>query len=137
MTHPLQQVFDQAILQATKGKGERHGGEATPFLEQPWVHYAKMHGRGFLTGQAAKKLEEAASTRAGEAFVQEALGAIVYLAMAILNEPKIVVPPGLQFEPTDLSRRCVSTWSDGPDAPIRRCQLKEGHQGPHDFEVFP
>lgn len=86
MTHPLQQVFDQAILQATKGKGERHGGDVTPFMEQPWVHYTKMHGRGFLTGQAAKKLEEAASTRTGDAFVQEALGAIVYMAMAILQE---------------------------------------------------
>lgn len=96
MTHPLQQVFDQAIQQATKGKGERHGGDATPFLEQPWVHYGKMHGRGFLTGQAAKKLEEAASTREGDAFVQEALGAIVYMAMAILKEQErkeVVVPP--------------------------------------------
>jgi hypothetical protein len=85
MAHPLQQVFDQAILQATKGKGERHGGDITPFLEQPWVHYGKMHGRGFLTGQAAKKLEEAASTKSGEAFKQEVLGAIVYAAMAILH----------------------------------------------------
>jgi hypothetical protein len=81
----LQQVFDQAILQATKGKGERHGGDITPFLEQPWVHYGKMHGRGFLTGQAAKKLEEAASTKSGEAFKQEVLGAIVYAAMSILH----------------------------------------------------
>lgn len=99
MPHPLQQVFDQAILQATKGKGERHGGEATPFMEQPWVHYAKMHGRGFLTGQAAKKLEEAASTRQGEAFVQEALGAIVYLSMAILQEqrPTVNAPPMTDF----------------------------------------
>jgi hypothetical protein len=45
-----------------------------------------MHGRGFLTGQAAKKLEEAASTREGDAFVHEVLGAIVYASMAILHE---------------------------------------------------
>lgn len=50
------------------------------------AHYAHMHGRGFLTGQAAKKLEEAASTRSGVAFEQEVLGAIVYLGMAILHE---------------------------------------------------
>ena len=102
MTHPLQQVFDMAILQATKGKGERHGGDSTPFLEQPWVHYSKMHGRGFLTGQAAKKLEEAASTRQGEAFIQEALGAIVYIAMAVLEEKaagcqKVVTAQGSQI----------------------------------------
>ncbi len=124
MTHPLQQVFDMAILQATKGKGERHGGDTTPFLEQPWVHYSKMHGRGFLTGQAAKKLEEAASTREGEAFVQEALGAIVYIAMAVLNEPKMVVQLELQFEPRQ--SRCLHK-----DAAGKRCTGKVGHRGRH------
>ena len=84
--HPLYEVMAQAIHQAMYGKGQRHGGNVTPFLEQPWAHYAKMHGRGFLTGQAAKKLEEAASTREGEAFESEVFGAMVYLGMAILHE---------------------------------------------------
>lgn len=84
--HPLFPVFVAAIQQAMYGKGERHGGAVTPFLEQPWNHYATMHGRGFLTGQAAKKLEEAASTRAGDAFVNEVLGAIVYCGMSVLKE---------------------------------------------------
>lgn len=84
--HPLFPVFVAAIEQAMYGKGERHGGATTPFLEQPWVHYVSMHGRGFATGQAAKKLEEAASTREGDAFEQEVLGAIVYAGMAILKE---------------------------------------------------
>lgn len=86
MGHPLFPVFVAAIEQAMYGKGERHGGGLTPFLSQPWVHYARMHGRGFLTGQAAKKLEEAASTRQGTAFEQEVLGAIVYSGMAVLKE---------------------------------------------------
>lgn len=84
--HPLFPVFVAAINQAMYGKGERHGGNVTPFLDQPWAHYVSMHGRGFATGQAAKKLEEAASTRSGEAFEQEVLGAIVYSGMAILKE---------------------------------------------------
>ena len=84
--HPLYAVFIAAIDQAMNGKGERHGGAKTPFGEQPWNHYAKMHGRGFLTGQAAKKLEEAASTREGKAFETEVFGAMVYLGMAILAE---------------------------------------------------
>lgn len=84
--HPLYPIFSAAIEQAMFGKGQRHGGNVTPFLEQPWVHYAKMHGRGFLTGQAAKKLEEAASTRTGDAFETEVFGAMVYLGMAILKE---------------------------------------------------
>lgn len=84
--HPLYPVFMAAIEQATKGKGVRHGGDSIPFADQPLFHYAKMHGRGFLTGQAAKKLEEAASTRSGEAFVSEVLGALVYAAAAIIHE---------------------------------------------------
>lgn len=84
--HPLFGVFMAAIKQAMYGKGGRHGGNVTPFLEQPWCHYAKLHGRGFLTGQATKKLEEAASTRAGEAFETEVLGAIVYCGMSVLKE---------------------------------------------------
>lgn len=84
--HPLYPIFTAAIEQAMFGKGQRHGGNVTPFLDQPWVHYAKMHGRGFLTGQAAKKLEEAAATRTGEAFETEVFGAMVYLGMAILKE---------------------------------------------------
>lgn len=85
-THPLYPVFMKAIDQVINGKGQRHGGGTTEFMEQPWKHYAKMHGRGFLTGQAAKKLEEASSTRTGTSFENEALGAMVYLAMAILHE---------------------------------------------------
>lgn len=88
--HPLYAIYVQAIEQAMFGKGERHGGARTPFLEQPWVHYVKMHGRGFATGQAAKKLEEAASTREGTAFETEVLGAIVYSGMAILKERGVV-----------------------------------------------
>ena len=86
LAHPLTPVLLSAVEQAMFGKGERHGGAVTPFLEQPWVHYGRMHGRGFLTGQAAKKLEEAASTREGAAFENEVMGAIVYLGMAILKE---------------------------------------------------
>lgn len=84
--HPLYPVYIAAIEQAMYGKGERHGGAVTPFTDQPWTHYAKMHGRGFLTGQSAKKLEEAASTREGEKFEMEVLGAIVYAGMSILKE---------------------------------------------------
>lgn len=88
MSHPLFPVLCAAIEQAMFGKGVRHGGATVPFLEQPIFHYAKMHGRGFLTGQAAKKLEEAASTRHGDAFRTEVLGAIVYAAAAVLWDEK-------------------------------------------------
>jgi hypothetical protein len=90
--HPLFPIFVAAIEQAMYGKGERHGGAVTPFLEQPWAHYAKMHGRGFLTGQSSKKLEEAASKRSGALFETEVLGAIVYAGMAVINERQKDLP---------------------------------------------
>ena len=85
MNHPLFPIFLQALDQVMHGKGERHGGKTTPFMQQPWLHYANMHGSGFLTGQAAKKLEEAVTTKKGEALEQELLGAIVYTGMAVLK----------------------------------------------------
>ena len=86
LNHPLYPIFIAAIEQAMYGKGTRHGGAVTPFLEQPWAHYIRMHGTGFATGQAAKKLEEAASTREGEAFETEVFGALVYIGMSVLAE---------------------------------------------------
>jgi hypothetical protein len=88
-SHPLYPVFMAAINQAMYGKGQRHGGNTIPFMEQPWHHYGKLHGRGFLTGQAAKKLEEAASTKVGTNFVNEVLGAMVYAGAAVLLEWEI------------------------------------------------
>lgn len=77
-------VLAAAVLQATKGKGQRHGGDATPFLEQPWAKLYRTHGLGFLLGQADKKYHEALSKPDTESFEREILGAIVYLGMALL-----------------------------------------------------
>jgi len=84
-SHPLQQVFDLAIHQLTKGKGERHGGEAKPFLDQQWVSLADDYGVGGLFFQANKKLREAQG-KDGEARQRELLGALNYLAMGVLYE---------------------------------------------------
>lgn len=83
--HPLRAIYSQAIDQLTKGKGERHGGDATPFLQQPWLDLADTYGVGFLYGQSAKKAREAMG-KEGEARERELLGALNYLAMGILYE---------------------------------------------------
>lgn len=80
----LSEVLGAAIEQATKGKGQRHGGDKTPFLEQPWVRLYKTHGLGFLLGQADKKYHEALGKENEEDAVREFLGAIVYLGRALL-----------------------------------------------------
>lgn len=88
--HPLRKVFDLAIHQLTKGKGERHGGEKVPFLNQQWVTLADDFGTGFLFGQSSKKLREAMG-KVGEARQRELLGALNYLAMGVLYEMAIPV----------------------------------------------
>jgi hypothetical protein len=86
LNHPLYDVFMQAIVQAMYGKGERHGGAGVPFMEQQWVALGKSHGNGFLTGQAAKKLNEAAERgEYDDAFNREVLGAMVYAGMAYID----------------------------------------------------
>lgn len=83
--HPLYPILISAIQQAMYGKGERHGGCSTSFLDQPWRDLAQAHGRGGLTFQAEKKIREAASRGlTGEPFEREVLGAVVYIGMAIL-----------------------------------------------------
>lgn len=84
--HPLFPIFVRAIEQCMEGKGHRHGGNETPFMEQSWTFLADLHGRGFLTGQSCKKLGEAAANYTGERFVNEILGAIVYAGMSIIKE---------------------------------------------------
>lgn len=86
LEHPLTKHLLAAVEQAMSGKGRNHGGASSPFMDQPWVHRAKMHGRGFLTGQASKKIEAAASCLRGEAFTAEVTEAIVYLGMALIGE---------------------------------------------------
>lgn len=84
--HPLYPIFMDAIRQAMYGKGERHGGATIPFKEQQWAYLARIHGNGFLTGQASKKLNEAAMGKDGEAYTTELLGALVYTGAAIILE---------------------------------------------------
>lgn len=83
----LDDVLSRAYHQAAVGKGaERHANDK-PFHEQPMQKIAERRGIGFILGQADKKSEEAQGmVERGErdAAVRELLGAIVYLAGAII-----------------------------------------------------
>ena len=80
-------VLKDALEQAQSGKGaERHGEHGT-FSEQPVMTVTEQVGLGFPLGQAMKKIIE--SQRTGitpEAAKAERLGAIVYIAAAILAD---------------------------------------------------
>lgn len=84
---PLAAVLEAALNQSQHGKGrERHAttqGVDRPFTEQPICTIARMVGPGYQLGQAMKKCHEAMELP-GERAEAEALGAIVYIAAAVL-----------------------------------------------------
>lgn len=70
--------------QAANGKGkERHQKDDEPFEDQPICAFARRVGLGYPLGQAMKKIDEA-SRMEPEAAVMEILGAINYLAAAVI-----------------------------------------------------
>ena len=80
----LADVLARAYDQAARGKGrERHANDR-PFHLQPMQDLIRLHGVGFATGQASKKASEALGLPTVERQVAELLGAIVYLAGAVI-----------------------------------------------------
>lgn len=83
----LRRILDMAFQQASQGKGKERHANGREFDRQPIMELARMHGLGYPTGQAAKKLQEAHTLlrlRGKEAAIQEILGAINYAAAAVL-----------------------------------------------------
>lgn len=83
----LSGVLDRAYNQAATGKGAERHADNRPFDDQPMQHIARRRGVGFILGQADKKSEEAQgmlSRGEREKAVHELLGAIVYLAGAVI-----------------------------------------------------
>jgi imidazoleglycerol phosphate dehydratase HisB len=80
----LARVLGDAFDQAASGKGAQRHADARPFGQQPMAAICDMVGPGFALGQAMKKAQE--STRLPpQAARAELLGAIVYLAGAVLH----------------------------------------------------
>lgn len=79
----LRAILDRAFEQAASGKGAERHGQSLPFEEQPMQLIQQLVGPGFALGQAIKKVQE--STRMDkDAAVRELLGAIVYVAGAVI-----------------------------------------------------
>lgn len=79
----LLKVITRAYAQASTGKGKERHARGKPFDKQPIMEIGRMVGPGYATGQAMKKLQEAASmVERGQfdAAKAEALGAINYAA---------------------------------------------------------
>lgn len=83
----LTDVLKRAFVQAAITKGAERHADNRAFDDQPMQHIARRRGIGFILGQADKKSEEAQgmlSRGEREKAVHELLGAIVYLAGAII-----------------------------------------------------
>lgn len=87
MYAPLKRVLMTAYNHAAVGKGRERHANGGDFLTQDIMAIARVHGIGFQTGQAEKKVREShgmmerGDYRAARA---ELLGAINYLAAAYL-----------------------------------------------------
>ena len=87
MYAPLKRVLMTAYNHAAVGKGRERHGNGGDFLTQDIMAIARVHGIGFQTGQAEKKVREShgmierGDYRSARA---ELLGAINYLAAAYI-----------------------------------------------------
>lgn len=81
--HHLSNVLDEALEQASEGKGRERHAQDLPFHEQPMQQLIDLYGMGFALGQAGKKMQES-QRLPHDAARTELLGAIVYIAGAIV-----------------------------------------------------
>jgi len=79
----LADVLHRAYGQAAIGKGAERHAQALPFDQQPMQQLCDLYGVGFALGQAGKKSQEAQRLPT-EAAIRELLGAINYLAGAVI-----------------------------------------------------
>lgn len=84
----LRDVLERAYNQSARGKGVNRHGKGKSFIEQPIIRNAEKFGVGGPLYQASKKIEEAPGLEGVEAQVHELLGAIIYVAGAIIHLEK-------------------------------------------------
>ena len=81
---PLRFALNLAYAQAMTGKGKERHGDEKPFVEQISMSITKAIGLAYPLGQAWKKADEA-QRMPKEAAIRELLGAINYIAIAIIS----------------------------------------------------
>lgn len=74
----------KALEQAQAGKGKERHANGKSFDRQPIMEIGRMVGPGYQIGQAMKKGQEAMRLPTAERQIAELLGAINYLAAAVL-----------------------------------------------------
>lgn len=85
-------VLARAFDQAARGKGAQRHAVSKPFDHQPMQKLCELYGVGFALGQAGKKMQEAQRMQP-DAAVRELLGAIVYIAGAVIHLEREAAAP--------------------------------------------
>lgn len=120
--YSLADVLARAFDQAAKGKGDERHANGLPFDQQPMQATAQKFGVGFLLGQATKKAEES-QAMPHDAAVHEILGAINYLAGAVIylesKRPTMKIDFTLT-PPKKPQPYCDCKWSEGCSAQAGR-----------------
>ena len=84
MYKDLEAVLDMALKQATKGKGKERHARGRPFNKQTIIAVTELLGTSDgLRYQAIKKIHESQQLDP-DAEIQELLGAIIYIAAAVV-----------------------------------------------------
>lgn len=78
----LNEVFWEAMAQASSGKGKERHADDQPYEEQP-IMWIEKYFNSYQLGQAVKKLHESQRLSKAQA-VAEMLGAINYIAAHII-----------------------------------------------------
>ena len=130
---PLANVLRRAFEQASAGKGKERHANGKPFVEQPMLSINRTLGSidGMLY-QAAKKSAEARGLPTTERAVAELLGAINYLAGAVilLEEGMLHGKPSIIGDNSaSQSEKCVSCGAgwigcDGKSSPDGRTKVR-------------
>ena len=122
----LAEVLQDALEQAQSGKGKERHAAGEPFNQQEICVNTRAVGLGYPLGQARKKARESKrlfKDQGVEAGVAECLGAINYLAAAVIvmrehlqhepqDEPQAVFCPGCGKITTE-DHVCDKAWTGG------------------------
>lgn len=101
----LMRILDLALLQAAEGKGKDRHAHDEDWINQRMNRINLQARGGFSAGQALKKTEEALDMSArGEIkeAIFEMLGAINYLASAVLYLEGLPISPKIKIQDEDL-----------------------------------
>jgi hypothetical protein len=85
----LKEVLHDAFIQSSQGKGKERHSSGEAFENQPILEITRRLGLGYPLGQAVKKIYESQRLDK-DASMRELLGAIVYIAGAVVRLKELI-----------------------------------------------